>query len=93
MDNLSVKTLYIIKHYLMFISRRVLKMYVSPTPAVWNLQVLMRNMSDKIIIHFRGMTVTSGSVTITKDNSNLIGISIGGGATQCPCLYIVQVNI
>ncbi|GFG36167.1 hypothetical protein Cfor_00378, partial [Coptotermes formosanus] len=38
-----------------------------------------------------GMTVTSGSVTITKDNSNLIGISIGGGATQCPCLYIVQV--
>jgi len=53
----------------------------------------MRNMSDKIIVHFRGMTVTSGSVTITKDNSNLIGISIGGGATLCPCLYIVQVNI
>jgi len=53
----------------------------------------MKNMSDKIIIHFRGMTVTSGSVTITKDNSNLIGISIGGGATLCPCLYIVQVNI
>ena len=50
-------------------------------------------MSDKIIVHFRGMTVTSGSVTITKDNSNLIGISIGGGATLCPCLYIVQVNI
>lgn len=38
-----------------------------------------------------GMTVTSGSVTITKDNSNLIGISIGGGANLCPCLYIVQV--
>ncbi|XP_049956675.1 PRKCA-binding protein isoform X1 [Schistocerca serialis cubense] len=38
-----------------------------------------------------GMTVTSGSVTITKDNSNLIGISIGGGAPLCPCLYIVQV--
>ncbi|XP_023718371.1 PRKCA-binding protein isoform X2 [Cryptotermes secundus] len=38
-----------------------------------------------------GMTVTSGSVTITKDNSNLIGISIGGGASLCPCLYIVQV--
>ncbi|PSN43631.1 PRKCA-binding protein [Blattella germanica] len=38
-----------------------------------------------------GMTVTSGSITITKDNSNLIGISIGGGAPLCPCLYIVQV--
>uniref|UniRef100_A0A1B6CB83 PRKCA-binding protein n=2 Tax=Clastoptera arizonana TaxID=38151 RepID=A0A1B6CB83_9HEMI len=38
-----------------------------------------------------GMTVTSGVVTIKKDNSNLIGISIGGGAPLCPCLYIVQV--
>ncbi|XP_021928548.1 PRKCA-binding protein, partial [Zootermopsis nevadensis] len=38
-----------------------------------------------------GMTVTSGSVTIRKDSSNLIGVSIGGGATLCPCLYIVQV--
>jgi len=37
------------------------------------------------------MTVTSGSVTIQKDNSNLIGISIGGGAPLCPCLYVVQV--
>lgn len=41
----------------------------------------------------RGMTVTSGSVSISKDNSNLIGISIGGGAPLCPCLYIVQVGI
>lgn len=39
----------------------------------------------------RGMTVTSGVVTIVKDDSNLIGISIGGGAPLCPCLYIVQV--
>ncbi|XP_015595335.1 PRKCA-binding protein isoform X2 [Cephus cinctus] len=38
-----------------------------------------------------GMTITSGSVTIQKDSSNLIGISIGGGAPLCPCLYIVQV--
>ncbi len=37
------------------------------------------------------MTITSGVVTITKDNSNLIGISIGGGAPLCPCLYVVQV--
>ena len=37
------------------------------------------------------MTVTSGSVAIKKDQTNLIGISIGGGAPLCPCLYIVQV--
>jgi len=39
----------------------------------------------------RGMTVTSGSVTLQKDSQNLIGISIGGGAPYCPCLYIVQI--
>ena len=39
------------------------------------------------------MMVTSGCVTIIKDDTNLIGISIGGGAPMCPCLYIVQVNI
>ncbi|ODM95096.1 PRKCA-binding protein, partial [Orchesella cincta] len=39
-----------------------------------------------------GLKITSGSVTITKDgNTNMIGISIGGGAPNCPCLYIVQV--
>jgi len=38
-----------------------------------------------------GMTVTSGTVTIKKDEGNLIGISIGGGAPLCPCLYLVQV--
>lgn len=37
------------------------------------------------------MTVTSGTVNIKKDESNLIGISIGGGAPHCPCLYVVQV--
>lgn len=35
--------------------------------------------------------MTSGSVTLKKDTSNLIGISIGGGAPLCPCLYIVQI--
>ena len=35
--------------------------------------------------------MTSGSITLSKDDSNLIGISIGGGAPMCPCLYIVQV--
>lgn len=38
------------------------------------------------------MTITTGSVVLEKDGSNLIGISIGGGAPYCPCLYIVQVR-
>ena len=36
-----------------------------------------------------GMKVTSGVVKIIKDDSNLIGISIGGGAPLCPCVYVV----
>jgi len=44
------------------------------------------------VLNPRGLKVTSGSVTIIKDEStNMIGISIGGGAPNCPCLYIVQV--
>ncbi|XP_063699386.1 PRKCA-binding protein isoform X2 [Culicoides brevitarsis] len=38
-----------------------------------------------------GMTVSTGMVKIEKDSSNMIGISIGGGAPYCPCLYIVQI--
>lgn len=38
-----------------------------------------------------GMTTFSGTVTLAKDKDNLIGISIGGGAPLCPCLYVVQV--
>ncbi|CAH1274393.1 PRKCA-binding protein-like isoform X2 [Branchiostoma lanceolatum] len=38
-----------------------------------------------------GMQAIPGSVTLQKDSQNLIGISIGGGAPLCPCLYIVQV--
>lgn len=37
------------------------------------------------------MTITSGNIVIQKDSNNLIGISIGGGAPLCPCLYIVQI--
>ncbi|KAK0182253.1 hypothetical protein PV327_000408 [Microctonus hyperodae] len=47
--------------------------------------------NSQLIIQQMGMTITSGNVIIQKDNSNLIGISIGGGAPYCPCLYIVQV--
>ncbi|CAF1116623.1 unnamed protein product [Didymodactylos carnosus] len=38
-----------------------------------------------------GMIVTSGTCTLKKDPQNLVGISIGGGAPLCPCVYIVQV--
>lgn len=38
------------------------------------------------------MKVTSGSIALSKDDKNLIGISIGGGAPLCPCLYIVQIS-
>ncbi|KAK3609644.1 hypothetical protein CHS0354_028848 [Potamilus streckersoni] len=38
-----------------------------------------------------GMTVTSGSAKLKKDEKNLVGISIGGGAPLCPCLYVVQI--
>ena len=49
------------------------------------------NMTTSHHLILRGMMVTSGSITLAKDPSNLIGISIGGGAPMCPCLYIVQV--
>lgn len=37
-----------------------------------------------------GMRTVSGTVTLAKNEQNLIGISIGGGSPYCPCLYIVQ---
>ena len=40
---------------------------------------------------YRGIPTVPGTVTLKKDAQNLIGISIGGGAQYCPCLYIVQV--
>lgn len=39
-----------------------------------------------------GIPTVPGTVCLKKDSSNLIGISIGGGAQYCPCLYIVQVS-
>lgn len=41
----------------------------------------------------RGIPTVPGTVCLKKDANNLIGISIGGGAQYCPCLYIVQVGI
>ncbi|XP_038065723.1 PRKCA-binding protein-like isoform X1 [Patiria miniata] len=39
----------------------------------------------------KGMEAIPGNVSLIKDKQNLVGISIGGGAPLCPCLYIVQV--
>lgn len=39
-----------------------------------------------------GIPTVPGTVNLKKDSNNLIGISIGGGAQYCPCLYIVQVS-
>eukprot|EP00795_Rhopilema_esculentum_P009394 gene9394-17098_t len=39
----------------------------------------------------RSLAGKPGSVSLRKDKQNLIGISIGGGAPLCPCLYVVQV--
>ena len=35
--------------------------------------------------------MSSGIITLTKCDANLVGISIGGGAPLCPHVYIVQV--
>ncbi len=45
----------------------------------------------ELILYSSGMTLTSGTCTLKKDAQNLVGISIGGGAPLCPCLYIVQI--
>lgn len=44
-----------------------------------------------VISSRRGLQGKPGSVVLKKDKQNLIGISIGGGAPLCPCLYVVQV--
>ncbi|VDK72622.1 unnamed protein product [Onchocerca ochengi] len=38
-----------------------------------------------------GMLITGDVAEITKDANGVIGISIGGGAPYCPCIYVVQV--
>uniref|UniRef100_A0A672KCV8 PRKCA-binding protein n=1 Tax=Sinocyclocheilus grahami TaxID=75366 RepID=A0A672KCV8_SINGR len=51
-------------------------------------------MSESIVLTLQtviGIPTVPGTVTLKKDSQNLIGISIGGGAQFCPCLYIVQV--
>jgi len=37
------------------------------------------------------MKLTSGTCTLTKDSANRVGVSIGGGAPYCPCVYFAQV--
>ncbi|KII68030.1 PRKCA-binding protein [Thelohanellus kitauei] len=44
---------------------------------------------DKLDDRLRGSK--QGTVELGKDDKNLIGITIGGGAPHCPVLYLVQV--
>ncbi|XP_026718048.1 PRKCA-binding protein isoform X4 [Athene cunicularia] len=75
--------------------------YVLSSQGVWNKQLQTKRLhlakamfadldydieEDKL-----GIPTVPGTVTLKKDSQNLIGISIGGGAQYCPCLYIVQV--
>ncbi|VDN27401.1 unnamed protein product [Gongylonema pulchrum] len=39
-----------------------------------------------------GMSITGDVAEIEKNGKGLIGISIGGGAPYCPCIYVVQVS-
>ena len=39
----------------------------------------------------RGMKLSSGVAHIDKNPQNMIGVTIGGGAPYCPCLYVVQI--
>ncbi|XP_076663327.1 protein interacting with PRKCA 1 isoform X1 [Andrena cerasifolii] len=56
-----------------------------------DVELVTQDQSHQLLSTVMGMTITSGNVVIQKDSSNLIGISIGGGAPLCPCLYIVQI--
>ncbi|CAB3406747.1 unnamed protein product [Caenorhabditis bovis] len=38
-----------------------------------------------------GIRIQSETIELTKDEKGLVGISIGGGAPYCPCVYVVQV--
>lgn len=72
----------------------------------WNLVLKIRGLISFLLLikatsvteHYNpsfvrsGIPTVPGTVTLKKDPQNLIGISIGGGAQFCPCLYIVQVT-
>ncbi|VDM98863.1 unnamed protein product [Thelazia callipaeda] len=38
-----------------------------------------------------GMQISGDVAEIEKDSNGVIGVSIGGGAPYCPCIYVVQV--
>lgn len=55
-------------------------------------QLNATNLYVSCLVLNRGIPTVPGTVCLKKDANNLIGISIGGGAQYCPCLYIVQVG-
>lgn len=38
-----------------------------------------------------GMSISGDVAEVTKDDKGVIGVSIGGGAPNCPCIYFVQI--
>ncbi|XP_022092446.1 PRKCA-binding protein-like isoform X2 [Acanthaster planci] len=58
---------------------------------IMKLDLITNNDGFSALEDRKGMEAIPGNVSLIKDKQNLIGISIGGGAPLCPCLYIVQV--
>jgi len=95
-----------VSHTFMFSSFRICA--VQPCVSVWPLlslqftistyykekpdQINASSLTVSCVLLNRGIPTVPGSVCLKKDANNLIGISIGGGAQYCPCLYIVQVR-
>ncbi len=57
--------------------------------------MLLANMIKSNVLQMEedrlGMSITGDVTEIIKDTNGVIGISIGGGAPYCPCIYVVQV--
>ncbi|KAF4080892.1 hypothetical protein AMELA_G00176940 [Ameiurus melas] len=71
------------------------KIFTMSAYTVWDAALYPGMFSDTMDYELEedklGIPTVPGTVTLKKDAQNLIGISIGGGAQYCPCLYIVQV--
>lgn len=52
----------------------------------------VRSCTGKVMEEDRlGMSISGDVAEITKDEKGVIGVSIGGGAPNCPCIYFVQI--
>ncbi|KAK3525385.1 hypothetical protein QTP86_031395 [Hemibagrus guttatus] len=92
MDQLSEETIYrhCAQKRLHGEIRVALQQQVCDSPAA-AVHIISDTMDYELEEDKLGIPTVPGTVTLKKDAQNLIGISIGGGAQYCPCLYIVQV--